>query len=645
MLGPFPIGGARLPACPVRPPGSPLRDRRLARSDQRSPVLECLRDLTPESSIGEPKGLPHDVATSESGDSDGDAPAPFRDGGGRLGTPDPPARERGAPTISGRSSFFEEGAQRASTSAGDVPVPPEAGDIGMTRYYVTAAIDYPNARPHVGHSFEKVAADVVARYHRLRGDDVRFAMGLDENSQHVAAAARRAGRSPRDWIDDLDAAFRLAWTRLNLSNDAWIRTSSPAHHRAARRLFTLARDRGDVYRGKYAGWYCPNCNNYYAEEDLADGLCPEHRLRPEWVEEENFFFALSRYSEPLRRLVEGDPGFIQPGAWRGEMLALLRGGLRDFSVTRAVRPGAAPWGVPVPDEPDQVLYVWFDALTNYLTALGFPDDTETVARYWPADAHVVGKNITRFHCLYWPAMLLSAGLPVPRSVAVHGFMTLEGQRISKTTGNVVDPVDLVDEFGCDTVRYYLLREFGFVADGDFSRAKLIHRRNSDLGNDLGNLLNRTATMAHRYLGGTLPPPVVAEPVDADLAGVASAVGPAVEAALGNWDTPSALESIWSLVRRANVYAEETAPWRLAKAPESSERLAVVLANLAEALRITALFLAPFLPETADRILERLGLSGAMSGDLVSACWGAIPEERRLMTGPVLFPRVESGPLV
>jgi len=464
-------------------------------------------------------------------------------------------------------------------------------------------------------------------------------MGLDENSQHVVTAARQRGVSPKEWVDLMDDAFRLAWRRLNVTNDVWVRTTTAAHARASQTLFQLAYDRGDIYRGTYSGWYCPNCNNYYTDEELVDGRCPEHpSLKPEWREEENYFFALSRYTEPLRQLVEDDPGFIQPATWRGEVLAAVRQGLRDFSVSRTVR--GEPWGIPVPVDPSQAIYVWFDALTNYATGVGFPDEPDAFARYWPADVHVVGKNITRFHCLYWPAMLISAGLPVPRQVAVHGFLTLEGQRISKTTGNVVDPVDLVDEFGADPVRYYFLREVGFAQDGDFSRAKFVHRHNADLANDLGNLLSRTTAMAARYLGGDVPEPGGADARDFDLRRTAEAVGPSAEAALAEWDLPGALDAVWSLIRRANVYVEENEPWRLAKAGDRG-RLAVVLGNLAESLRVPAIHLWPFIPDAADRIMAQLGRPPVGPGDLGRAIWGALPGGSHLVGGPALFPRIQS----
>src|SRR6266567_4024525 len=357
------------------------------------------------------------------------------------------------------------------------------------RYYITTAIDYPNGPPHIGHALEKVAADVVARYHRLQGHDTFFSMGLDENSQHVVKAAQENNADLVSWTNRMDEAFRLAWAKLNISYDRLIRTTEQAHFRASQEMFRRAQQRGDIYTSIYSGWYCPNGNNFYSSDELVEGKCPDHpSIEPEWLEEENYFFALSKYSDRLLAHINEHPEFIVPASRRAEVLGMIRQGLRDFAVSRVVRPGMVHWGVPVPGDEKQVIYVWFDALTNYLTAVGFPHDPATFAHYWPADAHVIGKDITRFHCLYWPAMLLSAGLPLPRQVAVHGFITLDGQRISKTAGNSIDPVELVDEFGVDAVRYSLLRGLSFASDGDFSRASLVRRYNDELYKDLGNLL-------------------------------------------------------------------------------------------------------------------------------------------------------------
>ncbi|HEX2513811.1 MAG TPA: methionine--tRNA ligase [Chloroflexota bacterium] len=536
----------------------------------------------------------------------------------------------------------------------------------MARYFLTTAIDYPNGPPHIGHSLEKIAADVVARYHRLRGDETFFCMGLDENSQNVITAAEANGVSAGEWIDRMDEAFRLAWREVQCSYDRWIRTTEPVHFRASQELFRRAQAAGDIYKGSYSGYYCPNCNTFYSAEELTpQGTCPNHpTTTPDWLEEENYFFALSRYTEPLLRHVEAHPGFIVPATWRGEILNLLRSGLRDFSVSRPVRSQrlveGRPWGVPVPGDPEHVIYVWFDALTNYLTAAGFPDEPERFERTWPADAHVIGKDITRFHCLYWPAMLLSAGLPLPRSVAVHGFMTLDGQRISKTTGNIVDPVQVAQQYGADALRFYLMRDISFERDGDFTQANLIQRYNSDLANDLGNLLNRTVSMIGRYFEGVVQGPPAegmvqgppAEGVaggderDAQLRRVAEEAGALTAAGIERWDFDGALDGTWSLVRRANQYIDENEPWKLARDPQQRGRLGGVLYGAAESLRLLGLYLAPVIPTAAARMREQLGLPalapGAWHLQRGEARWGGLPPGTRVQRAQPIFPRIEVG---
>jgi methionyl-tRNA synthetase len=518
-------------------------------------------------------------------------------------------------------------------------------------FYITTAIDYPNGPPHIGHSLEKIAADVVARYHRLRGDDTFFCMGLDENSQHVVTAADNGGMPANAWVDVMDEDFRQAWAKLDLSFDRFIRTTEPAHFRASQELFARAQANGDIYKGTYAGYYCPSCNAFYGKEDLTEqGTCPTHTtIAPDWIEEENYFFALSNYTERLTRHVEEHPDFIVPHVWRGEILSLLRQGLRDFSVSRPLRTvrvvNGKPWGVPVPGDPEHVLYVWFDALTNYLTAAGFPDDEARLRRYWPANAHVIGKDITRFHCLYWPAMLMSAGIELPKSVAVHGFMTLEGQRISKTTGNTLDPVELVDAYGADAVRYYLMRDVSFERDGDFARANLVHRFNSDLANDLGNLLNRTVSMIGRYFGGAVPqPPAEVGEREADVRRVARAAGEACARGIEAFDFDGALDGAWQLVRRANQYIDESEPWKLARDPEKKEALAAVLYHAAESLRLLAVYLSPFIPGSCQKMQAQLGLPPIQNGAWRdAAAWGGLPPGTRLERAQPIFPRIETEP--
>ncbi len=509
------------------------------------------------------------------------------------------------------------------------------------RYYITTAIDYPNAEPHIGHALEKIAADALARYRRLQGYNTYFSTGLDENSQHVVKAAEARQMDLRVWVDLMDEAFRQAWQKLDISYDRWIRTTEAVHFRAAQEMFRRAQQRGDIYKAIYSGWYCPNCNNFYRDEDLVAGKCPEHpTITLEWVEEENYFFALTRYSEQLLAYIATHPRFVEPPSRLADLMGLFKQGLRDFAISRRVNPQRPVWGVPVPGDPEQVLYVWFDALTNYLTAVGFPDNTELFARYWPADAHVIGKDITRFHCLYWPAMLMSADLPLPKQVAVHGFITLKGKKLSKTLGNVISPVALVDEFGVDAVRYYALRSLAFGTDGDFNRAALIQRYNDELAKDLGNLLNRVVSMVRLYRAGKIPLPGVADELGQELQQVAGEARQGMEKALENWEIGRALESIWSLVKRTNQYLEQSAPWKLARQDEKSASLDTVLFSAAEALRLLALYLAPFIPTASAKILGQLGLAAVRDGVWESeGVWGAVPLGT-LGASEVLFPRFE-----
>jgi methionyl-tRNA synthetase len=517
------------------------------------------------------------------------------------------------------------------------------GNTDKKRYYITTAIDYPNGPPHIGHTLEKVAADVIARYHRLQGYDTYFSMGLDENSQHVVKAARANNVDLVTWTKTMDEAFRLAWSKMDISYDGWIRTTEERHFRASQEMIRRAQERGDIYKAIYSGWYCPNCNSFYQDEDLIDGRCPLHpSIVPEWIEEENYFFALSRYSDRLLEHINTHPDFIVPAVRRSEVLGMIRQGLRDFSVSRRVDKISESWGVPFPGDPEHVIYVWFDALTNYLTVVGFPDDTAKFERYWPADAHVIGMDITRFHCLFWPAMLMSAGLPLPRQIAAHGFLTLEGERISKTTGNIVEPVDLVDEFGADAIRYYLLRNLSFASNEDFSRNGLIQRYNDELAKDLGNLLNRVVTMTNRYRGGKIPEPGPGGDLEQDLQRVAAEGRLHAEEALEAWEIGNALHSIWNFVRRTNQYLEQSEPWRLARQPEKEAQLNTVLYSAAEAMRLLAIYLDPFIPNASNRIMSQLGLGPVSESAWVrEGTWGG-SQLTSVVPGPLLFPRIETS---
>ncbi|MFH1276769.1 MAG: methionine--tRNA ligase [Candidatus Eisenbacteria bacterium] len=473
----------------------------------------------------------------------------------------------------------------------------------MESYYLTTAIDYVNSRPHIGTAFEKIAADAVARYMRLRGKDTFFSMGNDEHSLNVEREARRLGLDPQEYCDKMAGEFESIWSLLDLSYDRFVRTTEEAHAKAVEEIFRRIERKGDVYKGFYRGLYCVSCETFYQEKDLVDGKCPTHLREPEEIEEENYFFSLTKYREPLLDHIAKNPEFILPEIRRNEIVSVLETGLVDVSVSRS----SQGWGIPLPADPKHVVYVWFDALINYLTSVGFPEDGKTYGRYWPADLHVIGKDITRFHCIIWPAMLMSAGVPLPKTVYAHGFISVEGRKLSKSLGNVVDPQAMVERFGADSVRYYLLREVSFERDGDFSVGQLIGRHNADLANDLGNLLNRVAGMSRKYLGEGVFPAFEAGEDDDVLRSLAEDVCGRYAAAMDRFEFHNALAAAWELVRRGNQYIEENAPWALVKDPEKAGRLGTVLYNVTEALRIVSVLIAPVMPKKAEELSAALGL--------------------------------------
>jgi methionyl-tRNA synthetase len=511
-------------------------------------------------------------------------------------------------------------------------------------YYLTTAIFYPSPAPPLHSLFEAIGADAIVRYHRLLGQDVRFQTGMDEHSAQVEPLARQHGMEPRALVDAWAESWRTAFDRFQISYDRFIRTTDADHVRASVEMVTRAQAAGDIYKGTYAGWYCPGDNEFKTEAQIVDGHCPDHpTLELQWLEEENYFFALSRYQGALERLYQQNPSFTEPDHFRNEVLGWLKEGLRDFSVSRA----GSSWGIPFPGDPGHRIYVWFDALTNYLTGAGFPDDATSFERFWPADVHVIGKNITRFHCLYWPAMLMSAGIELPRQVFAHGFMLLRGEKMSKTRGNILDPDSAVELFGVDGVRYLVLREIPFDRDGDVTLDGLVRRYNADLANDLGNLVNRTISMAARYLDGHLP--TLADTgveADAELRSAAATGVRDYNAAMQRHHLDEALAAMIGLVRAGNGYAESQAPWTLNK-EGNSERLAQVLAAMAEACRILGHLVAPFTPATARRLHEQLGTpppydergSGGPGLDALLS-WGAVTGGWQVGSAQPLFPRTE-----
>ena len=514
----------------------------------------------------------------------------------------------------------------------------------MAPYYVTTSIPYVNGTPHLGHALEFVQADVLARYHRQRGDETRFQTGTDDNALKNVQAAETAGLPTQAFVDRNAATFAALGEPLALSFDDFIRTSgNPAHAAGAAKLWALCLARGDIAKRTYEGLYCVGCEQFYTEEELVDGLCPEHLRAPEPVAEENYFFRLSRYADRLHALIASGTLRIEPTGRRNEILRFIAGGLRDFSISRS-RSRARGWGIPVPNDPEQVMYVWWDALINYITALDFANDGPGYARFWEGDGqrvHVIGKGIIRFHAVYWPAMLLSAGLPLPTTIYIHEYVTVGGQKISKSLGNAIDPVALTSRFGTDPLRYWLLRDVPRAEDGDFTLARLAGRANSELANGLGNLLQRTLAMIARWCDGCIPQGSdAATPLHA----IDATLPARIDVALDRFDFRAALAAIWELVGAANRYVDDTAPWLLARSAAAGNEAAArdldaVLANLAETLRLLGHHLAPFLPDASARILAQFGDAGADGGP-GRARWGATLAGRSVQQASPLFPRIE-----
>lgn len=514
-------------------------------------------------------------------------------------------------------------------------------------YYITTTIPYVNAKPHIGHALEFVQSDAFARFHRLCGNDTYFLSGTDENALKNVQAAEQEGVSPRDLVTRNSQRFQDLGAQLDVSFDQFIRTSAdPRHAEGAQKLWQAVDNAGDIYKQYYGGLYCVGCEQYYNETELVDGLCPEHLVAPELIEEENYFFRLSRYGDQLRDMIESDTLHIIPATRKNEVLSFINQGLKDFSISRS-RERAHGWGIPVPGDPSQVMYVWFDALTNYITALGYAQDGPLYQRYWENNSHrthALGKNVIKFHAIYWPAMLLSAGMPLPHLEFVHGFVNLAGTKMSKSLGNVIDPVELVDTYGADAVRYYLLRAISPTRDTNFSYEGLEARYNADLANDLGNLLNRTVSMIGRYRDRTVPPSSSETEIERSVQELAASVPATVVQSMGNYDPQAALDSIWELVTRANKYVEETAPWTLAKAErngdeEARRRLDTALSTLVESVRIIGVLLEPFLPETARKIHEQLGVTEAPGNWESRARWDSAQSGTSVGQATPIFPRL------
>ena len=506
-------------------------------------------------------------------------------------------------------------------------------------FYITTPIYYPSAKLHIGHAYCTTIADAIARFHRLEGDDVFFLTGSDEHGLKIQQKAEEAGVTPIEYTDKIVAGFQNLWKRLSISNDDFIRTTQKRHERVVQEVFRRIYEKGDIYKGEYKGLYCTPCESYWTEHQLDEnGCCPDCHRPVQEVAEEAYFFKMSKYQDRVLQYIEDHPDFIQPVSRRNEMINFIKQGLDDLCISRT----SFNWGIPVPIDPKHVIYVWFDALTNYLTPIGYLDNPEMFQKYWPADLHLVGKEIVRFHTIIWPCILMALDLPLPKKVYGHGWLIVDGDKMSKSKGNVVDPIGLIDEFGADAIRYFLLREINLGQDGNFSRDALIGRINSDLANDLGNLLHRTLSMTLKFQDGVVKAPAGESDVDRSLKEDARETVAFFEQNMEDMQLSLTIKKVWAFISRANKYIDETAPWALAKDPAKKQELANVLYNLTEALRVISVLISPFMPTTAVRIWRQLGLAqdfaSVRTEDIEQ--WGGVPADLHVGTPEQLFPRIE-----
>ena len=501
-------------------------------------------------------------------------------------------------------------------------------------FYITTPIYYVNDIPHIGHAYTTIACDAASRYKRMKGYDVHFLTGTDEHGQKIQAAAEKKGKTPQELVDEIHLNFKKLWKVLNISNNDFIRTTEPRHIKVVQKIFKQLMEQGDIYKGTYTGYYCVPCETYVPESSMGPNkTCPDCGRPLTIMEEESYFFRGSKYVPELIKFYEEHVKAVMPKIRYNEIMSFLKGGVKDQSVSRTT----LKWGIPVPGDEKHVIYVWFDALINYITAAGYLDDPEKFSRYWPHVRHMVGKDIIRFHCVTWPLMLLALGINLPVEIMAHGWWTYNGEKMSKSRGNVVDPFKMVEEYGLDPFRYFLLREVPFGNDGDFSELALVGRINSDLANDLGNLLNRTLQMIKSYRDGVVsacPSP------ESELSAMSKNILERVDEAMNNFAFDEALKSIWEFISRANKFIDETSPWKLAKEDSQAERLDFVLLNLYEALRLAGLLIAPVMPDTAKKIYQQLGIDSDPVENLYeNFSWGQ-GAGNKINKAEVLFPRID-----
>jgi len=506
-------------------------------------------------------------------------------------------------------------------------------------FYITTPIYYPSAKLHIGHAYCTTIADAIARFHRLAGEEVFFLTGSDEHGQKIQQKAEEAGITPIEYTDKIVAGFQNLWKKLDISNDDFIRTTEKRHEKVVQEIFRRIYEKGDIYKGSYKGLYCTPCESYWTEHQLDEnGCCPDCGRPVQEVAEEAYFFKMSNYQDKILSYIEEHPDFIQPVSRRNEMINFIKQGLEDLCISRT----SFDWGIPVPIDEKHVIYVWFDALTNYLTPIGFLDDPEKFKKFWPANLHLVGKEIVRFHTIIWPCILMALDLPLPEKVYGHGWLIVDGDKMSKSKGNVVDPIGLIDEFGADAIRYFLLREINLGQDGNFSRDALIQRINSDLANDLGNLLHRTLNMVGKFQDGVLLAPQGESEIDKSLKADAAETVAFFAENMNKMELSLSIKKVWAFISRANKYIDETAPWALAKDESKKQELANVMYNLAESLRHISVLISPFMPVTAERIWQQLNLPGKFADvqlDDIKA-WGGIAGGHKVGTPEQLFPRIE-----